>query len=157
MIRNYKMGDEVTLYPISKKGMGIIQKHGNKWKIMKYSKKGKFIILESINGVKTRFNTENEKHFGISQTRGDLLNNMNKKSLLMKGKKCKPIILSKENIEYLKALPHKYREIKVTEHEYYDHMIKENELIENYEECHRLLNLKNNTPYSEKLTRTISR
>ena len=45
---------------------------------------------------------------------------------------------------------------RVTEHEYLDHMIKENELIENYEECARLLKLKNETPYSEELTRVIS-
>lgn len=45
---------------------------------------------------------------------------------------------------------------RVTEHEYLDHMIKENELIENYEECARLLKIKNETPYSEELTRVIS-
>jgi hypothetical protein len=45
---------------------------------------------------------------------------------------------------------------RVTEHEYLDHMIKENELIENYEECARLLKIKNETSYSEELTRTIS-
>ena len=45
---------------------------------------------------------------------------------------------------------------RVTEHEYLDHMIKENELIENYEECARLLKIKNETPYSDELTKTTS-
>lgn len=44
---------------------------------------------------------------------------------------------------------------KVTEHQYLNHMIKENELIENYEECARLLKLKNETPNTNELTRTI--
>lgn len=45
--------------------------------------------------------------------------------------------------------------IRVTEHEYYDYYIKENELIENYEECSRLLKLKNETPYSDEKTMII--
>jgi hypothetical protein len=43
----------------------------------------------------------------------------------------------------------------VTEHEYLDHLINENIEIENYEECARILKIKNETPYSEKITRFI--
>jgi hypothetical protein len=48
------------------------------------------------------------------------------------------------------------RSERVTEHEYIDHQINENILIENYEECARLLKLKNETPHSDELTRVIS-
>ena len=48
------------------------------------------------------------------------------------------------------------RTYSMTEHEYYDRLINENIEIENYEECARLLKLKNETPYSEKRTRFIS-
>jgi len=88
------------------------------------------------------------------------------------GKPCKPFniqkirTMSKEEGEaFMERLEELRREGKVitlhkikrvTEHEYYDHMIKENELIENYEECARLLKIKNETPYSEELTKTIS-
>jgi hypothetical protein len=48
------------------------------------------------------------------------------------------------------------RTYSLTEHEYYDRLINENIEIENYEECARLLKLKNETPYSEERTRFIS-
>jgi hypothetical protein len=86
------------------------------------------------------------------------------------GKPCKPIrnvrFFSKEEmegmVERLKELREEgkgvtiHKSKRVTEHEYYDFMIEKNIEIENYEECGRLLKLKNETPYSEELTRTIS-
>jgi hypothetical protein len=44
----------------------------------------------------------------------------------------------------------------VTEHEWLDHHINENVLIENYEECARLLKIKNETPYSSERTKVLS-
>lgn len=48
------------------------------------------------------------------------------------------------------------RTYSMTEHEYLDHLINQNVEIENYEECARLLKIKNETPYSEEKTRIIS-
>lgn len=88
---------------------------------------------------------------------------------LMGGDPCKPkkiIRLSKEQGEsMMERLEELRKEGKVlfseriqsmTEHEYYDHEIQRNIEIENYEECARLLKLKNETPHSEDKTRTIS-
>lgn len=71
----------------------------------------------------------------------------NNKNLITDGKPCIPFNFTKEEI--------KESYYVVTEHEYYDHMIKENELIENYEECHRLMELKRNTPHTKELTKII--
>jgi hypothetical protein len=85
------------------------------------------------------------------------------------GKPCTPgrvRILSKEEGESItERLAELRKEGKVlfsertyslTEHEYYDRLINENIEIENYEECARLLKLKNETPDSEERTRFIS-
>jgi methionyl-tRNA synthetase len=45
----------------------------------------------------------------------------------------------------------------VTAHEYYDYYIQQHQELEEYEECARLLKLKNETPYSEELTHTITK
>lgn len=44
----------------------------------------------------------------------------------------------------------------VTAHEYYDHHIQIHQDVEEYEECARLLKLKNQTPYSEEKTHKIT-
>lgn len=82
------------------------------------------------------------------------------------GKPCKPIKirrLSQEEGEMMmERLAELRREGKVlsakrmTEHEYLDYQIQMNVEIENYEECARLLKIKNETPYSEEKTRIIS-
>jgi hypothetical protein len=43
----------------------------------------------------------------------------------------------------------------VTEHDYLENEIQYNVEVENYEECARLLKIKNETPYSEEKTKTI--
>jgi hypothetical protein len=43
----------------------------------------------------------------------------------------------------------------VTEHDYLEYEIQNNVEVENYEECARLLKIKNETPYSEEKTKTI--
>lgn len=43
----------------------------------------------------------------------------------------------------------------VTAHEYYDYHIQQHQELEEYEECARLLKLKNETPYSDELTHKI--
>jgi hypothetical protein len=101
-----------------------------------------------------------KKKFDINQRKIDFFTG---------GKPCVPgrvRFMSKEEIERFKEHFEEAKKLgkvvtleknqKVTEHGYLDHMIKENELIENYEECARLLKIKNETPYSEELTRVIS-
>lgn len=60
-----------------------------------------------------------------------------------------------ERLEEAKRLGKVFTSRMVTEHEYLDHHINENVLTENYEECARLLKIKNETPYSEEKTRVI--
>ena len=92
-----------------------------------------------------------------------------KLDLFTGGKPCTPgriRNISKEEIgDWMNHLEELKKEGKVhtevtyslTEHEYYDRLINENIEIENYEECIRLLKLKNETPYSEEKTRYISK
>jgi hypothetical protein len=83
--------------------------------------------------------------------------------LFTKGKPCIPgriKTLSKEEVEKIKEL---FREANgnvitlkgkwLSEHEYIDLLINDNIEIENYEECARLLKLKNETPDSEERNR----
>jgi hypothetical protein len=100
-----------------------------------------------------------KKKFNFDQRKFDLFTG---------GKPCTPgdlRNLSKEDVEdwfnHLGELIKKgkaqgERTYSLTEHEYYDRLINENIEIENYEECARLLKLKNETPYSEERTRFIS-
>lgn len=96
-----------------------------------------------------------------------------KKNLITYGEPCRPFnfknirFYTKEELEgfipLFEELKHQgeitsyHMSRRVTAHEYYDYMIKENELLENYEECNRLKQLKVSTPYSEELTHTLSR
>jgi hypothetical protein len=48
-----------------------------------------------------------------------------------------------------------YKVDTVTEHDYLEYEIQNNVEVENYEECARLLKIKNETPYNEEKTRTI--
>lgn len=95
--------------------------------------------------------------------------NQNKFELFKGGKPCIPGRIRKISKEDGEAMMERFAELRregktlfseriysVTEHEYLDHLINENIEIENYEECARLLKLKNETPYSEERTRLIS-
>ncbi len=48
-----------------------------------------------------------------------------------------------------------FMEIPVTEHQYYDFLIMKHEQIENYEECDRLLKIKNTKPKSDEKNMVI--
>lgn len=100
-----------------------------------------------------------KKKFNIPQRKFDLFKG---------GKPCTPGGVrnpSKEEMgDWMNHLEELRKEGKVsvektyslTEHEYYDRLINENIEIENYEECARLLKIKNETPYSQEKTRIIS-
>jgi hypothetical protein len=81
-----------------------------------------------------------------------------KKNLITDGEPCRPFKIirfyTKEEIKKMIPLMYNDSYHVVTEHEYYDRMIKNNELIENYEECHRLMELKRNTPHTKELKTT---
>lgn len=85
------------------------------------------------------------------------------------GKPCTPGRIRKLSKEEGESMMERFAELRregkvlfseriygVTEHEYLDHLINQNVEIENYEECARLLKIKNETPYSEEKTRIIS-
>lgn len=48
-----------------------------------------------------------------------------------------------------------FLEIPVTEHQYYDYLIRKHEDIEDYEECAKLLVMKNATPKSDDKNKVI--
>jgi hypothetical protein len=92
---------------------------------------------------------------------------------LMGGKKCEPIIRD-ENVEptedrfkhFKDLVNNKFTDnsimmweinMSVTAHEYYDYYIQEHQDLEEYEECARLLKLKNETPYSDEKTHFITK
>ena len=95
--------------------------------------------------------------------------NQNKFELFKGGKPCIPGRIRRLSQEEGESMMERFAELRregkilfseriysVTEHDYYDRLINENIEIENYEECARLLKLKNETPYSEEKTRMIS-
>lgn len=101
-----------------------------------------------------------KKKFNIDQRKFDFY---------MGGKPCKPIKIRRLSQEEGESMMERLAElrsegkvlfseitIRMTEHEYLDYQIQMNVEIENYEECARLLKMKNETPYSEEKTRIVS-
>lgn len=94
------------------------------------------------------------------------------KTFLTGGKKCEP--LNQEDSEAQLERLERFKDLvdnefdkesllmwetitKVNAHEYYDYWIKQHQDLEEYEECAKLLKLKNETPFSEELTHRIIR
>ena len=83
--------------------------------------------------------------------------------LFTKGEPCIPGRIKKLSKEQFELLKDKLGVVEgnvvafqghwLTEHEYLDLLINDNIEIENYEECARLLKLKNETPHSEERNR----
>ncbi len=94
------------------------------------------------------------RHFWVGGEKCEPLNNDEIQSQEERIKEFKELINSKLGNESLLM----WETTKsVTAHEYYDYYIQEHQELEEYEECARLLKLKNETPYSEELTHTITK
>jgi hypothetical protein len=58
-------------------------------------------------------------------------------------------------MEQIKGERGMFLEIPVTEHQYYDYLIRKHEDIEDYEECAKLLVMKNASPKSDEKNKVI--
>lgn len=115
---------------------------------------------------KRKFTKDNVRFFKIKGD--DFL-----RDFLIGGKKCEPINrnVNEESTEdrfkhFKDLVNNKFTDksvmmwevnMSVTAHEYYDYYIQEHQDLEEYEECARLLKLKNETPYSDEKTHIINK